>query len=69
MIVVALVHPFTWAVRSRLSAALFAQIYGSADVLSRGTWFMNVAPPSIMDRRITALRRAGTGVEFHRYNC
>jgi len=26
-----------------------------------------IAPPSIMERRITALRRAGTEVEFHRY--
>ena len=26
-----------------------------------------IAPPSVMERRVAALRRAGTQVEFHRY--
>ena len=27
-----------------------------------------IAPPSVMERRVDALRRAGTDVEFHRYS-
>ncbi len=27
-----------------------------------------IAPPSVMEKRVTALRRAGTDVEFHRYS-
>ena len=26
-----------------------------------------IAPPSVMERRVAALRKAGTEVEFHRY--